>query len=720
MAPEQVHGHADERTDQFGLCAAFYEALWDERPYRGHDRASLFENLEAGRLVAPPTGIVPEHVRRTLLRGLSPDPAGRFPSVDALLLALDRGRNRRRRWIAIGCLASASVAGWLALASARPSVAPCAVDEAALDHAWGQARRAEVERAVSATGVPHAGATWSRLVAELDQRAADWSAATLASCRAARDPDPEVAALGAARLACNAGAIATFEAATAALASVDEATVQYAVPLGAVLADLMDCNAASSVDGDEGLHLAVAVASAELERRLTRFGRAEELAVQALETTTPGELPRLRARAQLVVARIHADRNEAAAERAALRAALADAESAADGVLLAETWEGLAFDAARGHDEDAARFYLDRAVQLARDGRLDERSVALTLRARGLVEQELGRPKDAVDALAQALARFDALGDGGYEYAGLMMQYAQALEYADRVDEAIAVGEQGLSRYEELLGEDHPLVAVQRIMVGRMYSFVGDEPRVERELLRALGVLEANPRFRPDVRVALYDDLAQTYANLLRLDDALATSEQAIALQRELDGGVCGFGCVRPMLTNGRILLQRDDRVAALAVLDESLRHGRGVTGTVDDVIGEVQLLRAEVLALLRRPNEARSALAEAAAALGRVYHDDSGFGLQTTQKIGHIEGLVGDVDAARATLRGGIERATIVGALDYVGRMHWELGLLHARAGEVVEARAEFETARAAYVQARLPEEIIEEIDGYIRKLSG
>jgi hypothetical protein len=68
---------------------------------------------------------VPGWVRRIALRGLSRDPHARWPSMDAVVQQLTRGRQHRRTWVIAGALAIAGVAlvaSWLgrAPASAEP------------------------------------------------------------------------------------------------------------------------------------------------------------------------------------------------------------------------------------------------------------------------------------------------------------------------------------------------------------------------------------------------------------------------------------------------------------------------------------------------------------------------------------------------------------------------------------------------------------------------
>jgi len=124
MAPEQFRCEpTDARTDQFSFCVALYEGLHGHRPFQ----ATTFDGLATAVLsgsIRPPErrAGVPAHLKAALHRGLSVDPAARFPSMNALLEALGvtatvpgvatRAGGRRWAWVAV--LAGAAAIGFTA------------------------------------------------------------------------------------------------------------------------------------------------------------------------------------------------------------------------------------------------------------------------------------------------------------------------------------------------------------------------------------------------------------------------------------------------------------------------------------------------------------------------------------------------------------------------------------------------------------------------------
>ena len=130
LAPEVLEqGGPSAASDQFSFCVSLWEALYGRRPFAS---ATLFATLlaaRAGSIQPSPGRRVPGWLRRAILRGLSADPAGRYPSMDALLDALDRGA-RRKSWLPRAAVAAALLAGitpaGLRPIAARTALAPLA------------------------------------------------------------------------------------------------------------------------------------------------------------------------------------------------------------------------------------------------------------------------------------------------------------------------------------------------------------------------------------------------------------------------------------------------------------------------------------------------------------------------------------------------------------------------------------------------------------------
>lgn len=85
MAPEQLAGEqVSAATDQFALAVTLAELVTGRRPFPDARPWELLALLQAG----PDLGGVTDDLRVLLLRALALDPAQRFPSVEAMRLAI--------------------------------------------------------------------------------------------------------------------------------------------------------------------------------------------------------------------------------------------------------------------------------------------------------------------------------------------------------------------------------------------------------------------------------------------------------------------------------------------------------------------------------------------------------------------------------------------------------------------------------------------------------
>jgi serine/threonine protein kinase len=116
MAPEQRRGlEVTARADQFSFCVALWEALCGEHPFAEEDAeeddAAVAPPVAAARSASPRTPrpcLLPPRIEAALRRGLSPDPAARWPSMASLLAAL-APRRRPRSWLAALALIAAGM-----------------------------------------------------------------------------------------------------------------------------------------------------------------------------------------------------------------------------------------------------------------------------------------------------------------------------------------------------------------------------------------------------------------------------------------------------------------------------------------------------------------------------------------------------------------------------------------------------------------------------------
>lgn len=197
MAPEQLRGErADARSDQFAFCVSLYEALCGQRPFdaAGSSPAALLDAMGRGMPAARQRSgkPLPARVERVLRRGLSVDPAARFPDMETLLIALTPPPRRTWQWVAAAAVAVMVLPFvWMSM-SREPAAAPC--EDAAAEQLagiWdGPVRKALDQRIAAAGGGTPLARAWDALGKALGHQSDAWEREHIAVCAAERRGAP--------------------------------------------------------------------------------------------------------------------------------------------------------------------------------------------------------------------------------------------------------------------------------------------------------------------------------------------------------------------------------------------------------------------------------------------------------------------------------------------------------------------------------------------------
>ncbi len=709
MAPEQHRGEsADARTDQYGFCAALYQALYWRLPFQASTLPAMVVKILDHALEPPPAGSrVPSWVARVVYRGLAADPAERWPSMQALLhaLARDPAKIRRRRATigGLGLVAALGGYGVSQLQTAAAQACPSAQDEG--DLLWSSERRSAIDVAFTAASSRLAADTLARTAEPIGayvDALGDMRAQACEAHRAGQQSDR----LFSLRTACLDVRRAGFEQLMQQFEGADAATVDNAAWAVASLSRVDPCGDAealiASVPPPEDPEVARQV---QAQREALASARSIGLAGAYDEATS-------RARSALERAQ--------ALEHVPL---VAEAELRLGDILRESNQEQPAYD------------LLSRAVRSALTSVHYEAAVeALALRM-WIEADRLGRPREALASHEIADAMLDTLGRPprlewlllnnravaqflGGELADAERSYRAALEAARSLgDNALPVevistlanlailqsegqGRPGAAAQElrsaralalELLGADHPRVYLLTSMFAEFLVAAGRPTEALDEFELAL------QRPAPDAysRVKLLIDTAQVHHDSRRHEPALRHAEEALVLARESlpddffvsvalwrrGSARVGLGETEPGLQDLRDAVARETERVGPQGETVALAHiwaGLGLrsAGRLDEAIGELEQA-LEITVALGPGSQS---------ALGRRFFELVDAYLE--------RGLLSSAEAL--VLR-------IADAQDGAGfsaDSHYRL-LLDVRVGALSAARGDSAAARAAYARA-------------------
>ena len=653
MAPELFEGApADPLSDQFSFCAALYEALYGERPFTGGDPKSLLEDIRSRDLRSRPRGrSIPGWIHRSIIRGLGPR-AGRWPSMEALLAALDPDRRRRRRWGGALALTLAAGAGATAFLLTRPDPSICSGGEV-LAQAWAPAVRDDLRATLSGLALPQPELTAASTLARLDRYADSWQAARREACEATRVREEQSEALMDARMRCLRGRAQEFAALVGVLGEGDLEVGRQATSAVAALPSLSRCADVDYVTAEfQPPETPAQAAAIEAAREalaavlaLDRAGRFAE-ALQALdqgpaELAAATEYRPVIAEVALTRGTILDDLGRAeeavqALERAYVTAdacgAFATAQAAALRLVhIIGYRQGKADDAERwarlaeakidytGDEPARAKLALNRGEALEASGEL-ERAHAAYARALGLHRRSpapapllMAEILDSLGLVEASLGRYDAA--------------------TDHLGEALTI-------WTDELGPSHPLTARGLNSNGNLFISTGRHLDAARAYEGALAIWIDSKGPESDDVAAMHNNLAVVYKLAGDLDRSRENVQRALAI-REANLGPDHPNVAKVLGNLGSLALRQGDHAAAREAYARALRIYEDRGGEEDDVrIATVLHGLGMSLLNLGRADEALPHLRRCIAARERIL--PAGHSQTTHARSTLVEALVG------------------------------------------------------------------------------
>ncbi|MEM7153034.1 MAG: serine/threonine-protein kinase [Myxococcota bacterium] len=554
MALEQhQRGKAEARSDQFSFCVALYEALYGQRPHPGQTMGERLAAMVDERVApAPPGTPVPRPLRRVLLRGLANAPDRRWPSMNALLSALQSvvDRRRRRRWtmmgLGVGVLAVAG--GWSANAYLDPEQ-QCSGATVQLRGVWDEEQRTATREAFLATDVPYAAELWPRIDAGIDDYVSSWSGMYTEACAATTirgEQTPETMEL---RMSCLRNRRVALEQTVRVLGHAQPKVIEKSMNLVMKLPSLEHC------DNIEALHAELPppddpATAFEVEAVRERLESARALAaagmydqakpiseVAARRAEELGYLPllaealRRRGRARYSAGRFEDARADLERSYAvALEAGYAAAARAAAESL---TWI-VGYDLA---NHDAGLQWSITALATARGPHGDRAHEADALMGIGALRLEQGQQDESLEQFRHALEiREEISGPDSFAVASALESIGNALGHRGDYEDALEHQERALSIYIDHLGPQHPSIAVA---LGNIGANLADLGRLEESMQYQRQALEIRERaFGPEHPAVSYSlsNLAVVQHQRGNLVESVALHRRALAIREKTYG----------------------------------------------------------------------------------------------------------------------------------------------------------------------------------------
>jgi tetratricopeptide (TPR) repeat protein len=581
MAPEQFRGlPIDARADQFSFCVSLYETLYGERPFAGRSFNELMESVLRSEVLPPLAGTeVPGWVRSIVLRGLARNPDDRWPSMKALLEALDKVGTAapRRRFATAAAVKLAGV--WEAPAEPSAPGAPTPLETET---------KAEIREAFLATGKKYAAAAFEKASFILDRYARSWSDMYIDACEAAHVRGEQSVETLELRLAALEECLDGLRALSSVFRSANGEVVENAVGAANALGKLERCadvellRAVVKPPADPATRAEVDRLRTELAgiRVLCSVGHLSEgltLIGPLMEGARRTGYGPLVAEALCELGNLHIERRDAIAAAVAFEEAVWTAELSRHDMVTATATTQLVYAVGAAQLRfDAGDIWARYAETILR--RMDGQEILWCwfLNNRGAMRHRQGQLDEAVEDSRRAVAAKEkAYGPDSAEVGMSLSNVALVLEELGDVTTAVDTLARALRIVESCLGPDHPRTALVLSNHAEILNRLQRFEEGARMSARSLAILEGESA--PDGVILSYPLTALGLAHLGcgRAKRALPILERAAEIRdgNEKQAALLGevhFGLASALAETGGDL----DRARALALRarDEYLR----------------------------------------------------------------------------------------------------------------------------------------------------
>ncbi|HEX2568812.1 MAG TPA: serine/threonine-protein kinase [Polyangia bacterium] len=587
MAPEQfLNKPIDTRADQFSFCVALFEALCGVHPYGGEGFGAIVRAITEGRINEPPRNRrVPRRVLAALRRGLSVEPAARFPSMPALLDELGRSTATRRGRI----LLAAGVLGLVALGAvsylhARTTRAQlCAGAADRLRDVWDAPRKQAVHARFSATGKAYAEDAFAGLVRALDVYAESWVRMHVQACEATRLRGEQSEDLLDLRMACLDGRRQELGAFVDLLAKADAKLAEKSVQAAGSLSSVEDCADIAALKapirppGDARTRAAVTalrdrLASAKALFASGRYAEGLRVVQEIAPRASALKYRPLESEALFLLARFKAKTGDIKTSGKLFLQALAAGQAGHDDQAVAQAALALLYNASGQHQ-------FERAEEWAALAQASIERLGNEPKLQGDLESLLGHLHSGQGDFPQATAhhrraleiRERLLGPSSLLVAQSLTNLGQVYDDQGKYDEARGVHERALAIEERILGPAHPDVATVLQNLGNVLDDQGHPEEALANYRRALTIRQAALGGEENSGIAnLLNNIGAVSFRLRRIPEALEYFTRSLTLRERALGA--DDPAVAMSLDNlGTVLFRQGRYAEALADHQRSL-----------------------------------------------------------------------------------------------------------------------------------------------------